>query len=122
MLSGMDLYPGEAVVDRYTPPPPPWLHVRIHCAIANGNMYIDGTVTGNYGRPISGAVIYQGFGGVVTGAETSSHSGQIHGVEPLTGGHVGVPPGLSKRPMECVVPNVKVGASSRVRPKGKVTH
>ena len=110
-LKGMDLYPGDAVVDRYAPPPPPWLHVDIHCAIVNGNVYIDGTVTGNYGRPIPGAVIYQGHGDAVTGSVTSGQSGQIHGVEPLTG-HVVAPRELSRFPMYCVAPGVKVGTPS----------
>lgn len=115
-LSGMNLHPGDVVVDRYVPPPPPWLHVHVHCAIANGNMYVDGTVTGNYGRPIPGEIIYQGRGGDVLGSETSSRSGQIHGVEPLTGGHVILPPGLRKFPLHCVAPNVNVGTPSHVTP------
>ena len=116
-LKGMDLYPGDAVMDRYARPPPPWLHVDIHCAIVNGNAYIDGTVAGNYGRPISGAVIYQGHGDAVTGSVTSSQSGQIHGVEPLTG-HVVAPRGLSKFPMHCVAPGVKVGTPSHAAQHG----
>jgi predicted aspartyl protease len=118
-LNGMDLHPGDAVVDRYIPPPPPWLHVKIHCAVVNGNVYIDGTVTGNYGHPIAGAVIYQGHGEVVTGKVTSGRSGQIHAVEPLTGGPVAAPPNLSKFPMSCVAPSVKVGSSSRVMQTGQ---
>lgn len=119
VLGGMDLHPGNAVVDRYLPPPPPWLHVRIHCAIADGNVYIDGTVTGNYGRPIPGAVIYQGVGDVVTGKVTSSRSGQLHGVEPRSGSQVRLPPGLRRFPMHCVAPNVNVGAPSHVMQGGQ---
>lgn len=111
-LRGMDMYPGDTVVDRYAPPPPPWLHVDIHCAIVDGNMYVDGTVTGNYGRPIPGAVIYQGRGDDVIGNETSSLSGQLHGIDPLTGDYVATPPQLSKFPLHCVTPAVKVGTPS----------
>lgn len=129
-LKGMNLYPGYVIVDRYALPPPPWLHFHIQCAIYRGNVYVEGSFTGNFGRPISGETAYIGRGRSALGSFTSSDSGHFSGVVALPASPIATPAGMVRSPMQCTVPRVKVGTPSRakvdqgtsdLRPKGPAT-
>ncbi|HEX5354491.1 MAG TPA: aspartyl protease family protein [Rhodanobacteraceae bacterium] len=115
LLQGMNMYPGRAIADRYVPPPPPWLHFHFHCAIYHGNVYIDGSVTGNFGRPVPDATVYIGHGSSAVMALTSSDSGHFDGVAALPAGPIATPANMTRTPIQCTLPRVKVGAPSRAK-------
>lgn len=113
-LKGMNLYPARAITRRYVDPSPPWLHFHIHCAIDNGNMYVDGNVTNNSNQAVPGVVIYVVHHGTPIMRLTSDLSGDYHGAVALTASPIAAPPGTSWTPIYCAKPDVKVGTPSHV--------
>ncbi len=115
LLQGMNMYPGRAIVGRYAPPPPPWLHFHFHCVIYHGNVYIDGSVTGNFGRPVPNATVYIGHGSSAVMALTSNDSGHFDGVAALPASPIAAPADMVRTPMQCTLPRVEVGTPSRAK-------
>lgn len=111
----MNLRVDRALLGRFVLPLPSWVHIHVYCVVYQGNAYLKGSVTGNFGRPVPGVVVTFGRGDTVLGALTSNESGKLDGPIASADGAVGAPPRTRRIPMQCVVPKVKVGSPSRAK-------
>lgn len=110
---GMDLYPARGLVEAYAPPPPPWVHVHMSCAIYHGVAYLRGSITGNFGRPLPGITEYFGQGDSIIGSYTTNLSGRFS-VPLALGQSKPMLPNMTRTPVDCVRPSVHVGHESPV--------
>lgn len=115
-LRGMNMYPARAIINRHVVVRGvPWLHFHTHCAIANGNMYIDGSVTNNSNQAVPDVVVYFMHHGSTILQLTSDMAGGYHGAVPLSADAIAIvpSPGTEVTRFDCVAPNVRVGKPLR---------
>lgn len=108
---GINLNPARGLVEEYAPPPAPWVHLHIYCAIYHGVAYLRGSITGNFGRPLPGVTEYFGHGDSIVGSYTTNLSGRFNAPLALEQSSPMLP-NMTRTPVHCVTPNVHVGQAS----------